>query len=94
MPGLGRYGEISSASNCTDFQSRRLDIRYRPVNDQTKGNKAPLRFTHTLNATAVAVPRMIIAILETHQREDGSVAVPAALRPYLGGKEILIPVKK
>jgi len=99
MPGMQRYGEISSASNCTEFQSRRLNIRYRPSagseasedNGGKKGGKAPLKFVHTLNATACAVPRMIIAILENFQQEDGTVVVPEVLRPYLGGMEVISP---
>jgi hypothetical protein len=87
--------QISSASNCTDYQARRLNIRYRPsamVEDKKgKKKKAPLQFVHTLNATACAVPRMIIAILETFQQEDGSVLVPEPLRPYLGGADVLRP---
>lgn len=80
MPGRESYGEISSASNCTDYQARRLNIRYR----ETQGDN---RFVHTLNATACAVPRMIIAILETHQQRDGSIRIPEPLRPFMGGKE-------
>jgi len=95
MPGMERYGEISSASNCTDYQARRLNIRYRPKGTEKdkkgKVKKAPLQFTHTLNATACAVPRMIIAILENFQQEDGSVIVPEVLRPYLGGMEKIEP---
>eukprot|EP00730_Choanoeca_flexa_P019760 TRINITY_DN9663_c0_g1_i5.p2 TRINITY_DN9663_c0_g1~~TRINITY_DN9663_c0_g1_i5.p2 ORF type:complete len:191 (+),score=28.31 TRINITY_DN9663_c0_g1_i5:890-1462(+) len=75
MPGRGSYGEISSASNCTDFQSRRLHIRYK-----TAGTS---QFAHTLNGTACAIPRMIIAILESHQHTDGSVDMPRALHPFL-----------
>lgn len=82
MPGRHSYGEISSASNCTDYQARRLGIRYR---ESRKDN----RFAHTLNATACAVPRMIVAILENFQRKDGSVVVPEVLRPYLGGLEVI-----
>ena len=89
MPALERYGEISSASNCTDYQARRLNIRYRP--DAVEGKKQPLRHAHTLNATACAVPRMIITILENFQNEDGSVDVPEALRPFMGGVEKLTP---
>lgn len=91
MPGLGRYGEISSASNCTDYQSRRLNIRYRPAGGAEGGKRPALRFVHTLNATACAVPRMLIAILENFQQEDGSVVVPQALRPFLGGMEKIGP---
>jgi len=92
MPGLGRFGEISSASNCTDYQARRLNIRYRPAGGAAGGEKPQLRHAHTLNATAIAVPRMLIAILETHQRADGSVAIPEPLRPYLGGLAELRPL--
>lgn len=80
MPGRQAYGEISSASNCTDYQARRLAIRYR----ESQGDN---RYVHTLNATACAVPRMIIAILETHQQPDGSVRIPEVLRPFMGGLE-------
>lgn len=93
MPGLGRYGEISSASNCTDYQSRRLGIRYRPSEPPSsttpkkgKGN-VPTQFVHTLNATACAVPRMIVCILENYQQEDGSIKIPEPLRPFMGGLE-------
>lgn len=82
MPGRQAYGEISSASNCTDYQARRLNIRYR----ETQGDN---RYVHTLNATACAVPRMIIAILETHQQKDGSIRIPEVLQAFMGGvKEI------
>ncbi|KAL3371583.1 hypothetical protein AABB24_008229 [Solanum stoloniferum] len=95
MPGLGRYGEISSASNCTDYQSRRLGIRYRPESSSAspkKGkNAAPTQFVHTLNATACAVPRMIVSLLENFQQEDGSVIIPEPLRPFMGGLQIIKP---
>ncbi|KAI3968566.1 hypothetical protein MKW92_017253 [Papaver armeniacum] len=94
MPGLGRYGEISSASNCTDYQSRRLGIRFRPSTEQTssnskkgKANVGTTQFVHTLNATACAVPRMIVCLLENFQQEDGSVVIPKPLRPFMGGLE-------
>ncbi len=77
-PGVGKWLEVSSASVFTDFQARRANIRYRPA----PGEKP--RLIHTLNASALAFPRTIIAILEHHQRPDGSVTVPEALRPYLG----------
>ncbi|XP_058489269.1 serine--tRNA ligase, mitochondrial [Solea solea] len=77
MPGRNSFGEISSGSNCTDYQSRRLNILY----EREDGS---LQYTHTVNATACAIPRMIIAILETHQTKDGTVRVPEALQPYLG----------
>jgi seryl-tRNA synthetase len=84
IPTQGRYRELTSTSNCTDFQTRRLDTRGR-FDDGIK----PIA---TLNGTLVAIPRTLIALLETHQRADGSVRVPAALQPYLGGREVLEPV--
>ncbi len=84
IPTQGRYRELTSTSNCTDFQTRRLDIRGRFV-----GGTSPLA---TLNGTLCAIPRTIVAILETHQQADGSVTVPEALRPYLQGREVLKPV--
>ncbi len=84
VPTQGRYRELTSTSNCTDFQTRRLDIRGRFENG--------VRPIATLNGTLVAIPRTIVAILETHQREDGSVRVPVALQPYLQGREVLEPV--
>ena len=77
MPGRGTWGEVCSASNCTDYQSRRLGIEYQPQG-------AKKTFVHTINATAIAVPRIILALLETHQLEDGRVRVPDVLQPYLG----------
>jgi seryl-tRNA synthetase len=81
MPGrgeAGEYGEVTSTSDCTDYQSRRLNIRYKPTD--TKGT----RFVHTLNGTAVATGRALIAVLENYQRADGLVDVPEVLKPYLG----------
>ncbi|NUT48558.1 MAG: serine--tRNA ligase [Saccharothrix sp.] len=84
IPTQGKYREVTSTSNCTEFQARRLAVRLR----DTDGTR-PLA---TLNGTLCAVPRTIVAILENHQRPDGSVTVPAALRPFLGGREVLEPV--
>jgi len=86
IPTQGKYRELTSTSNCTDFQARRLDIRGR----FPEGTK-PLA---TLNGTLCAMTRTIVAILETHQQADGSVVVPEALRPYLQGREVLEPVSK
>jgi seryl-tRNA synthetase len=86
IPTQGRYRELTSTSNCTDFQARRLDIRGRFPDG--------VRPIATLNGTLVAIPRTIVAILETHQRADGSVRVPAALQPYLQGREVLEPVTR
>ncbi|WP_168625848.1 serine--tRNA ligase [Cryobacterium sp. BB307] len=85
VPTQGRYRELTSTSNCTTFQARRLDIRYRT----DSGKTAPVA---TLNGT-LATTRWIVAILETHQQADGSVRVPEALRPYLGGLEVMEPVR-
>jgi seryl-tRNA synthetase len=85
MPGRGQggeYGEVTSTSNCTDYQARRLGIRYK-----VPGQKGT-RFVHTLNGTAVAVSRAILAILENYQQADGSVLVPEVLRPWLGKERI------
>jgi seryl-tRNA synthetase len=84
IPTQGRYRELTSTSNCTDFQARRLDIRGR--------FEEGTRHLATLNGTLCAIPRTIVAILETHQQADGSVRVPEALRPYLQGREVLKPV--
>ncbi|MGO4535202.1 serine--tRNA ligase [Leifsonia sp. 2MCAF36] len=86
IPTQGRYRELTSTSNCTTFQARRLDIRYRTESGKT----APVA---TLNGT-LATTRWLVAILETHQQEDGSVRVPEALRPYLGGLELLEPISR
>jgi len=82
MPGRGDFGEITSTSNCTDYQARRLDIRYR-----VPGEKGT-RFVHTLNGTAVAVSRALIAILENYQQADGSVLIPEVLRAWVGKDRI------
>ncbi len=82
MPGRGEYGEVTSTSNCTDFQARRLGIRYR-----VKGEKGT-RFLHTLNGTAIAISRGLIAVLENYQQSDGSVTVPEVLRPWVGKERI------
>ena len=81
LPGQQAYREISSCSNCTDFQARRASLRYRPE-PQTKP-----RFLHTLNGSGLAVGRTFVAVLENYQQPDGSVVVPEALRPYMGGTE-------
>ncbi len=90
VPTQGRYRELTSTSNCTDFQTRRLDIRGRFA---VEGGQPETRPVATLNGTLVAIPRTIVAILETHQQADGSVRVPAALQPYLQGREVLTPVR-
>ena len=81
LPSQDKYREISSCSNCEDFQARRMNTRYRP-----KGGGKP-QFVHTLNGSGIAVGRTLIAVLENYQREDGSVAVPKALAPYMAGVE-------
>jgi seryl-tRNA synthetase len=81
LPGQGTYREISSCSNCGDFQARRAQIRFRPA------PKARPEFAHTLNGSGLAVGRTLLAILENNQEADGSVRVPRVLQPYLGGIE-------
>ena len=96
LPGQGRYREISSCSTCTDFQARRMNARYRPepetiIGKITGGKGSPTRFVHTLNGSGLAVGRTLVAVLENYQQEDGSVAVPEALKPYLKGLNRLEP---
>jgi seryl-tRNA synthetase len=83
-PGVKEWLEVSSVSNCGDFQARRSDIRYRPATGK-------VRHPHTLNGSGLGLPRTMIAVLETHQQADGSVVVPEVLRPWMGGLEILRP---
>ena len=83
LPAQDKYREISSCSNCGDFQARRAKIRYRPA----KGEKP--RLVHTLNGSGLAVGRTVVAIMEQFQQADGSVVVPEALRPYMGGLEVI-----
>ena len=81
MPGrgdAGEWGEVTSTSNCTDYQARRLNIRYK-----TRGEKGT-RFVHTLNGTAIATSRALIAVMENNQQADGTIVVPEALRPWVG----------
>ncbi len=90
MPGRGEkgaYGEVTSTSNCTDYQARRLGVRYKG-----KGFKGT-RFVHTLNGTAVACTRALVAILENGQQADGSVVIPEPLRPIVG-KDVIAAKKK
>ena len=88
LPGQGRYREISSCSNCGDYQARRMNARYRPK--EGKGT----RFLHTLNGSGLAVSRTLIAVLENYQNEDGSVTIPEALRSYMGGLTTIPGPKK
>jgi seryl-tRNA synthetase len=85
MPGRGtdgEWGEVTSTSNCTDYQARRLNIRFKNKNE--KGT----HLVHTLNGTAIAISRAIIAIMENHQQADGTIRVPKALQPWMG-KEVI-----
>ena len=88
LPGQNAYREISSCSTCGDFQARRMNARFRPTGEQ-KGT----RFVHTLNGSGLAVGRTLVAVLENYQNADGSVTVPPALRPWMGGLELLEPAK-
>ena len=82
LPGQKKYREISSISNCRDFQARRAEIRFRD------GSGKPT-FAHTLNGSGLAVGRTLVAILENYQREDGSIEIPEVLKNYMGGQEII-----
>ncbi len=86
LPAQDTYREISSCSNCEAFQARRMQARYRTA---VPGQPGKTEFVHTLNGSGLAVGRALVAVLENHQQADGSVRVPAALRPYLGGLEVL-----
>lgn len=86
MPMKNDWGEITSTSNCTDFQARRLNVKY----TNAEGKK---EYVHTLNGTAVALSRMPIAILENYQNADGTITIPEVLRPYMGGIEKIVPKK-
>ena len=86
LPGQSAYREISSCSNCGDFQARRMNARYRP--EGAKGTE----FVHTLNGSGLAVGRTLVAVLENYQQEDGSVDVPEVLLPYMGGLTRLVPL--
>ena len=79
LPGQGAYREISSCSNCGDFQARRMNARYRAKDAKVT------QYVHTLNGSGIAVGRALIAVLENYQEEDGSVRVPDVLKPYMGG---------
>ncbi|MCE0509023.1 serine--tRNA ligase [Microbacterium aurugineum] len=90
VPTQGAFRELTSTSNCTTFQARRLDVRYRPAVDASEG-AAKTQHVATLNGT-LATTRWIVALLETHQQADGSVRVPEVLRPYLGGLDVIRPL--
>ena len=87
LPAQNTYREISSCSNCEDFQARRMGARFKDENGRT-------RFVHTLNGSGLAVGRTLVAVLENYQNADGSVTIPKALRPYLGNREVLRPGDK
>ena len=84
-PGCQEWLEISSCSNCEDFQARRANVKFRP----TAGGRT--QFAHTLNGSGLALPRVMIAIIENNQQADGSIVIPEVLRPYMGGQEVITP---
>jgi seryl-tRNA synthetase len=84
LPGQQMWREISSCSNCRDFQARRMNARFRGGADGKT-----IAFAHTLNGSGVAVGRALIAVMETYQQADGSIAVPEVLRPYMGGLDVV-----
>jgi len=83
LPGQNTYREISSCSYCGDFQARRMNARFRP------GEGEPPQFVHTLNGSGLAVGRTLIAVMENCQQADGSIVIPEALRPHMGGLEVI-----
>jgi len=83
VPGEDKYREISSCSNCGDFQARRMGLKYRPEGEKKS------EFVHTLNGSGVAVGRALLAVLENYQLEDGSIMIPEVLRPYMGGADVI-----
>ncbi len=83
LPGENQYREISSCSNCGDFQARRMKTRFRAENE-----KKP-QLVHTLNGSGLAVGRCLIAVMENYQNPDGSIRIPKVLQPYFGGQEVL-----
>ncbi len=83
LPGQNAYREISSCSNCGDFQARRMNTRFKPADGKSN------RFVHTLNGSGLAVGRTLIAVLENYQQADGSIAIPGVLQPYMGGQEVI-----
>jgi seryl-tRNA synthetase len=85
LPGQNRYYEVSSISNCTDYQARRSNIRYRRKDEKPE-------FVHTLNGSGLATSRLMVALLENNQHEDGSVDIPPVLQKYLGGIKQLTPL--
>ena len=89
LPGQEKFREISSCSNCGDFQARRMNGRFRPA-----GSEKGTEFLHTLNGSGLATGRTLVAVMENYQNADGSITVPDVLRPYMGGKEIIMPLDK
>ena len=85
LPGQDKYREISSCSNCEDFQARRANIKFQPTDSKKK------QFVHTLNGSGLAVGRCLVAVIENYQQADGSIVIPEALKPYMGGLEIVEP---
>jgi len=91
IPSQNMYREISSCSNCLDYQARRMNARFRPFSSD--GKKTKPQFVHTLNGSGIAIGRTIVAILENYQREDGSISIPRALQKYMGGQETIVASK-
>lgn len=84
LPGQNAYREISSCSNCGDFQARRMNARYKPADGKAN------RFVHTLNGSGLAVGRTLVAVLENYQQADGTIAIPDVLKPYMGGQDVIV----
>src|SRR5690606_5181643 len=88
LPGQNMYREISSCSNCGDFQARRMNARMRTENEKGKKGTA---FVHTLNGSGLAVGRTLVAVLENYQQADGSVRIPKVLQPYMQNQDVILP---
>jgi len=88
LPSQDTYREISSCSTCGDFQARRMDARFKRAPTQDEPKPKP-EFVHTLNGSGLAVGRTLVAVLENYQQEDGTIRVPKALVPYMGGLEVI-----
>jgi len=87
LPGKRMWGEISSASNCTDFQSRRFNIKYNSFSPNYETNELfQTNYVHTVNGTASAIPRMLIALVENNQQFDGTITIPKIIQQYMNGK--------
>lgn len=87
FPASEMYGEISSTSLCTDYQSRRLNIKCRVLYNNMQNENNSVEYTHTINGTGIAIPRMLITLIETNQTDKGTIKIPKVLQPFMYGKD-------